>query len=227
MSRKVLLLASSFVMLLCCGGLRALAKDPKPPEWVENPRYLAWSQFPPGAWVTLQATRTSRHGRDQPTVATRAWTQRLLSVSPERLVIALTIRPTIEPGKVQGEGRPVRQEVERWVVPFELERASRPYGTGYAEILLDRHEPQPLTIQGRRLDCDLHQRTWRFPSPSPEQGKYVESERSVADGRESVWRSSTVPGGWVQSERTETHLWVDGPDSVVVTEVRLVGWGVK
>lgn len=222
-------LISSCFALLGVGGLWVAAQEPKPVEWVENPKYLAWKDFPPGAWVTLQATYTTRRGGERSGASTRTWTQRLLSISPERLEIALTIRPPAEPGKAQEAGRPVRQEVERWVVPFELERASRPYGGEAAKILLDRHESQPLTIQGRRLDCDLHQRMWRFPSPRPEpwDARMRAGEMSLADGQESVWRSSAVPGGWVQTDRTDTHVHVPGPDSVEVTEVRLVGWGLK
>lgn len=212
---RVLLLA-----LLACAGSSALAEEPKPPVWVENPEYLAWSRFAPGSWVSFDS-RFSEPAQDPAKQATgaREWTSRLVLVGPERLVLLLqvsTVRAHLT-GPVKSP--PIRREVEHWVRDGDVEQPWNPLVK-----VVDTRRSEALTIKGRRLDCERRDVNWGVDAlqsaPPP-------PARSLVKESTSIWRSPAIPGGLVQSDRTQVFLFSDRVERVATQQVRLSGWEGK
>ncbi len=213
------LAAALLLAALLGGGDRSAAEDSAAPTWVENPEYLAWSTFQPGAWATHEArwTDTDRVSGKVST-GVRTWTERLEQVLDERLVLTLTMTTVHSWGtKVPVVSPPIRREVLRW--RGESEPDPRCTTT---------HRAETLTIRGKRLECERTDEDCDWKPGPPRPGASPRDDIRPSGTHWAVWRSAAVPGGLIRAEAKDARLLGDGtPETSFSVQTSLTDWGSK
>lgn len=214
--------ASLLLAALLAGGGRSAAEDPAAPTWVENPEYLAWSAFAPGAWVSHEARfAVPSVIPGKLSTGVRTWTERLVKVEEEVLIVALQTS-THRDARTGTVSSPVtHREIAHWV-------REQSWPEGYPE----RAQPkvtlrdETLTVLGKSIDC-VREDTGGGGQEPPAPGA-APRRRAGQVHTESSWRAPSLPGGLVQVDVKHVKLLPDGSEEVVHSiQIRLTGWGVK
>ncbi len=142
---------------------------------VANPTYQAWAGFEPGASVTFQGTR--KVGRDSERVL---FTQRLLEVTPQRIVLERSMEV------LDGKGQP--PALTRKVEPARIEPADNPRTNPQARV--KDLNGDTFRIKGKTFECKgkevaIHA---EFGGPLP----------TSEDVLLRTWVHPDIPGGTVK-----------------------------
>lgn len=143
-------------------------------EKMDNPEYLNWKQFKPGAWVKLE-TLTTIAGTETRTVTTTT----LKKVTDEKAVVSSQTTLFVM-------GNEMKQPAEDKEIPATFDRPEVPAGTDEPDLEIEEGE-ETLTVGGKEIAC-----TW-VKSTVKMGGNTIVSK---------VWSSDAVPGSMVKMEST-------------------------
>lgn len=153
---------------------------PKPGEMVNNPPYAQWSQFKPGASVTVKETDTQADG----SVFENVITSKLKSKSRDKLEVETVVKPG-GVGKASSVAERTRT-IEEYPakVPYELSQSPSTAGYVVAE------GKESIEVKGKPVETE-----------------WVESTLTTGDETtvEKIWTTNDVPGGIVKQTMTRTH----------------------
>jgi len=163
-----------------------------PEEIVENPFYLAWVKYKPGTTVEFEL-KTDAVGQQMTTHIT----QRLVEVSPEKVVVDVEARIDV-PG-VPNPPQPQKQTKTflPGVPKSEALRSLRPPGAVGDPI---DAAAETVHAAGKEIACTVTE----FPG-----------HNGTGEGKAKAWRSPQIPGGMVKMESASPVMKVE----LVVTKV--------
>jgi len=163
-----------------------------PEEIVENPFYLAWVKYKPGTTVEFEL-KTDAVGQQMTTHIT----QRLVEVSPEKVVVDVEARIDV-PG-IPNPPQPQKQTKTflPGVPKSEALRSLRPPGAVGDPI---DAAAETVHAAGKDIACTVTE----FPG-----------HNGTGEGKAKAWRSPQIPGGMVKMESASPVMKVE----LVVTKV--------
>ena len=163
-----------------------------PEEIVENPFYLAWVKYKPGTTVEFEL-KTDAVGQQMTTHIT----QRLVEVSPEKVVVDVEARIDV-PG-IPNPPQPQKQTKTflPGVPKSEALRSLRPPGAVGDPI---DAAAETVHAAGKEIACTVTE----FPG-----------HNGTGEGKAKAWRSPQIPGGMVKMESASPVMKVE----LVVTKV--------
>ena len=163
-----------------------------PEEIVENPFYLAWVKYKPGTTVEFEL-KTDAVGQQMTTHIT----QRLVEVSPEKVVVDVEARIDV-PG-IPNPPQPQKQTKTflPGVPKSEALRSLRPPGAVGDPI---DAVAETVHVAGKDIACTVTE----FPG-----------HNGTGEGKAKAWRSPQIPGGMVKMESASPVMKVE----LVVTKV--------
>ena len=163
-----------------------------PEEIVENPFYLAWVKYKPGTTVEFEL-KTDAVGQQMTTHIT----QRLVEVSPEKVVVDVEARIDV-PG-IPNPPQPQKQTKTflPGVPKSEALRSLRPPGAVGDPI---DAAAETVHAAGKEIACTVTE----FPG-----------HNGTGEGKAKAWRSPQIPGGMVRMESASPVMKVE----LVVTKV--------
>jgi len=174
MLRTIRALLASGILIVSL-PLPATAGD-KDDETVDNPMYTAWAKFKPGATATL-SENTTYSGDTNPVPDKKVVTYRLLSVSPDKVVVSAVVVEQEALGTV--ESAPTKH-----TYPAKLKKS---YLAAAAPELQAKKGEETITWKGKELPCKTLTGSYK------KEGEAVEFK---------FWVNDTVPGGFVKRTRT-------------------------
>lgn len=153
---------------------------PKAGELVNNPPYAHWSQFKPGASVTVKEVDTLADG----TASEIVITSKLLSKSKKKV----RVETIVTVGAAGNSSSPVErtQTVEDYPAKVRYEQSQSPNAAGYAVT----EGKESVNFKGK-----------------PVEAEWVEATATNGDETtvEKVWTAQNVPGGVVKQTMTKTR----------------------
>ena len=174
MLRTIQALLASGILVVSL-PLPAIAGD-KDDEMVDNPMYTAWAKFKPGATATL-SENTKYSGDTNPVPDHKVITYRLVSVSPEKVVVSAVTVEQEALGTV--ESAPTRH-----TYPAKLKKS---YLAQAAPELQATKGEETITWKDKEIKCKTLSGSYK------KEGEEVEFKFCIND---------SVPGGFVKRTRT-------------------------
>lgn len=220
------LIITLLALALTRSGTGAVAEPPRTVSWVENPGYLAWSGFSPGSWVSFEAVASWElvDPSDRHSKRVRRWTERLLRIGPERLILESRVSTGDAPDRV--ESHPYPREIERWIPASAVGTVLEPEWNDFVAKLADDRRTETLTVMSKRLPCERLDLRWKYLRGLPNEIRGSRS-RGPSEDEQVIWYSHSIPGGVVQCDRTVSFLYEDGVTRFDTLRIRLSGWGNK
>ena len=167
------LLASGILVVSLPLPVAAAEKDD---EMVANPAYTAWAKFKPGATSTV-SQHTTYSGDTNPVPDQKTITYKLLSVSPDKVVVsAVTVEQEVL-GTI--ENAPTKH-----TYPAKLKKS---YLAKAAPELQATKGEETITWEGKEVKCRTLSGSYK------KEGDTVEFK---------FWINDSVPGGFVKRTRT-------------------------
>jgi hypothetical protein len=154
--------------------------QPKAGELVNNPPYAHWSQFKPGASVTVKEVDTLADGSASEIVIT----SKLLSKSKSKVRVETIV--TVAGAGNSSSAVERTQTVEDYPAKIRYEQSQSPNTAGYAVT----EGKESVTFKGKAVDAE-----------------WVEATATNGDETtvEKVWTARDVPGGVVKETMTKTR----------------------
>ncbi len=170
---------------------------PKAGDMVNNPPYAQWSQFKPGASVTVKEVDTQADG----SVAEIVITSKLLSKSKTQVKVQTVV--TLGGAGKSSSVAERTQTIEEYPAKVPYEQSQSPNTAGYSVT----EGKESIELKGK-----------------PVEAEWVESTLTNGDEItvEKVWTTNDVPGGIIKQTMTRTH-----GAQVVKTSTELVDYHAK
>jgi hypothetical protein len=170
---------------------------PKAGDMVNNPPYAHWSQFKPGATVTVKEVDTQADG----SVAEIVITSKLISKSKTQVKVETVVTLAGAGGSSSAGER--TQTLEEYPAKVRYEQSQSPSTAGYSVT----EGKESIQVKGKPVETE-----------------WVESTLTNGDEItvEKIWTTNNVPGGIVKQTMTRTH-----GTQVTKTSTELVDYKAK
>jgi hypothetical protein len=161
-------------------GDKPAEAPPKAGDMVNNPPYAHWSQFKPGATVTVKEVDTEADG----SVAEIVITSKLIAKSRTQVKVETVV--TLGGAGSSGSGGERTQTLEEYPAKVRYEQSQSPGTAGYSIT----EGKESIQFKGKPVETE-----------------WLESTLTNGDEItvEKIWTTKDVPGGIVKQTMTRTH----------------------
>ena len=169
----------------------AATATPAIAEKIDNPEYLSWKQFKPGAMVKIEHV-SKVAGNETKMVKTTT----LKELTDEKAMVSSQTTMSVM-------GNVIKQPAEDQEIPAKFDKPEMPEGTKTPDIETEQGE-ETLTVGGKEIAC-----------------KWVKSTVKTGGNTilSKAWSSDAVPGGLVKMEST-TKGTMTMETKMIVTEFK-------